>query len=85
MPLGNAIIGQALMDAIVAEVIEETVLHLGAFGVGMDVSQSIEDSVMIRIWEPTAVIALLPKMSSSPQHLVKAHSGIPVNPVHDFG
>ena len=73
------------MGAIVAELVEKSPLHLGALGVGMDVAQRIEDPLRVRPGKPTTVVAFFPKMPGSIQHLVKAHSRIPVQPMHDFG
>lgn len=73
------------MDAIVAELVEKSPLHLGALGIGMDVAQRIKDPFRIRPGKSTTVVTFFPKMPGSIQHLVKAHSRIPVQPMHDLG
>jgi len=42
MPLGQTVIGQAIVRAIVAEVVEKALLHIGSFRVGVDVPQRIQ-------------------------------------------
>jgi hypothetical protein len=85
MPLSNAIVAQAVMSAIVAKVVEITLLHPGRFGVSVNISQRIQSPSLVSISKTRAVISLLPKMTCAVQHSVEAHSRIPVEPVHDFG
>lgn len=82
MPLGDAICGEPILGAVVAEIVEPTLLHTGRFGVGVNVAQGIERScrfaVLVGMREAAAAIALFPKVAAAVEHSVKAHNGIPV-------
>ncbi len=85
LPLGNTIIAQAVMDAIVTEVGEKALLHSGCSGVGVDIPQGIQRSALSHIGKACAVVSLLPKVPATVLHSVKTHGSIPVEPMHDFG
>ncbi len=85
MPLRQPIIGQPLVAAIVAKVIEKSRLHSRCFGVGMNIAQGIQRSSMVGIGKGGAVVALFPKVPGPVQHAVKAHRRVPIQPVHNLG
>ncbi len=78
MPLGDAIGGEPIIGAVVAEVVEPTQLHIGCFGVCMDIAQGVEGSLLVGIGKAAAVIALFPEVAAAIEHSVEAHRGIPV-------
>lgn len=84
MPLAEAVMAQPVINAVVAEVIEKACLDARCFGVGVDVSQGVEGTAAIGNGKSGAVVALFPKMAGTPQQPVKAHGGVPIQPVHDF-
>ncbi len=51
----------------------------------MDVAQRIQPPTIVAQGKAAAVVALLPKVPGAIQHLVKAHGGVPIQPVHNFG
>ena len=85
MPLRQTIVGQAVVRAIIAEVVEKALLHIGRFGVRVNVAQGIQRAAKVAFLEAAAVVAFLPEMPRSVQHPVKTHGGVPIEPVHDFG
>ncbi len=85
MPLSYPIVTQPVMDAVVAEVIEEALLHSCCFGVGVDVPQGVQCSFIVRFLETAAVVAFLPEMPRPIEHPVKTHGSVPIQPVHDPG
>ena len=84
MPISETIISQTMIATIVAKVIEKTTLHVSRFRIGMDIPNGIQRTPIVIHREAGTVITLFPKVSRTPQHLVKTHSRIPVEPVHDF-
>ena len=73
------------MSSVVGEVVEEALLHLCCFGVGVDVTQGVQCPLVVRLLETAAVVAFLPEMPRPIEHPVEAHGGVPVEPVHDPG
>ncbi len=85
MPLGQPVVGQPVMSAVVAEVIKEPLPHLCSFGVGVDVPQGVQCPFVVRLLETAAVVSLLPKVTAAVEHPIETHGGVPVEPVHDAG
>jgi hypothetical protein len=83
--LGQPVLGEAVVAAVVAVVIKPALLHVGGFGVGVDVAQGIERPSRIGRRKASAVVAFFPKVAAAVEQAVKAHGGIPVKPVHDLG
>ncbi len=83
MPLSQTVITQALVGSVVAEIIEEALLHPCRLGVGVNVPQGVQCPFVIRLLETTAMVSLLPEMPRPVQHPIKAHGGVPVETVHD--
>lgn len=84
MPLGQAIIGEFFITAIVAELVEKGRSHFRRFGIAVDVAQGIQYSVFVTSRKPFGKIALFPKVSRASEHSVKAHCRVPIEKVHDF-
>lgn len=84
MPLGEAIVGEAIVAAVVAEVVEEARPHFGSFGVAMNVAESIKGSIPIPWRKAIGKVTLLPKMPRAVQDPVKAHGGVPIEKLHYF-
>ena len=85
MPLGDAIVSEAVVSAVIAEIVEPTPLHVGGLRIGMNVAQRVEGAPMVSHRKPSTVVSLFPKVSSAVQQAIEAHGGIPVEPVHNFG
>ena len=83
MPLGQPVVGQSVMSAVIAEVIKEPLPHLCRFGVGVNVPQGVQCPFVVRFLETAAVVAFLPKVTAAVEHPIETHGGIPVEPVHD--
>ncbi len=64
--------------------IEPALLHTRRFRVAVNIAQRIQRPSLIRQRKSRTVIALLPEMPRSIHQTVKAHSRIPVQPVHNF-
>lgn len=84
MPLGEAIVGEAVVAAIVAEFIEKTGAHFGSLGVAMNVAEGIQGPIPISGRKAIGKVALFPKMPRPVQHSVKTHRRVPVEKLHDF-
>lgn len=65
MSLRQAIIGQAVVAAVVAKVIEKARAHASRFEVGVDVAQCVEGSLVIVGEKSFGVVAFLPKVPSA--------------------
>ena len=63
--MGNTILGKAIIDPVVAEIVEKSLLHIGGLGIGVDIAQGIEHPPVISIRKPRAVVSLFPKMPSA--------------------
>jgi len=85
MPLCQSILGQAVVDSIVAEVIKPSLLHTRCFWVPVNVTQGIQRSALITFGKSGTVIALLPKVACTVEHPIEAHRRVPVEPMHDSG
>ena len=48
MPLSQTVITQAIMNTIITKIIEKALFNPGSFGIGMNVSESIQSSFFIR-------------------------------------
>ena len=85
MPFGQAIIGEAIVNTVVAVSIEIALAHTGGFRVSVDVAQCVERPLLLVVGERRAAIAAFPKMAASFEQAVKAHGRIPVDVMHDTG
>ncbi len=85
MPLSQTVITQALVGSVVAEIIEEALLHPCRLGVGVNVPQGVQCPFVVRLLETAAVVAFFPEMPRPIEHSIEAHGGVPVEPVHDAG
>lgn len=65
MPLGQSIVGESVVAAVVAVVIEKALLPVGGLGVGVDVAQGIQRPSLITHRKARAVVALLPKVAGA--------------------
>ena len=83
MPLGQAVITQPVMGSVVAEIIEEALLHPSTSRVGVDVPQGVQCPFVVRLLETAAVVSLLPKVTAAVEHPIETQGGVPVEPVHD--
>jgi len=52
-----------VIAAVVTEVVEEALLHIGGFGIGVDVAQGIQGVAFIGDGAAGAVVALCPKVA----------------------
>ncbi len=85
MPLGDPVIGQSFVGAIVAVPVAKTWSHARHLGIGMDITQDDQHLYHIAGGESAAKVTLFPEVSGSLQHAIEAHRCIPVEPVHDAG
>jgi hypothetical protein len=83
VPLGETIVRQAGVGAIIIVTVAETGADAGCLGVGVDVSQRVQSSLMVMSGKPVAEITLLPKVTAAVKHAVEAHGCVPVEPVHE--
>ncbi len=82
MPLGQPVVGQPVMSAVVGEVIEEPLPHSSTSRVGVNVPQGVQCPFVVRLLEAAAVVAFLPKVTAAVEHPIETHGGVPVEPVH---
>ncbi len=80
--IGKTIRAQAIIGAVVAEIIEPASLHVRRFRIGVDISQCVQRSLFVCVGKAAAVIPLFPKVASAVEHAVESHRGIPVQPMH---
>ena len=66
-------------------VIEIALAQTGCLGVGMNVAQGVQGTLPVGDRKTGTVVALLPKVPAAMEDAVEAHSGVPVQPVHDLG
>ena len=67
---------------LAAKVIESALLHIGSFGIAVNIAQRVQRSAMLGVRKACAVISLFPKVSGAIEQTVKAHSGVPVQPMY---
>ena len=82
--MSQTVLRKLVVTAIVAELVEEARSHLGDFGVAVNVASGVECSFLVPRPKAITEISFFPEVSRGIQHPVKAHGGIPVEPVHDF-
>ena len=85
MPFGQAVIAEAVVNAVVAAGIEIAFSHPGGFRVGVDVAQGVERALLFVLRERGAAVAAFPEMACAFEHAVEAHGRIPVAVMHDAG